>query len=556
MKSIFCFFVLIFITVPVFSQNWDWAKSYGMASDDTGSDITTDLDGFVYAVGRSSNGLEFDLDSIYSGCNYLVKLDSLGNEIWVQFIRSQSVSASWMKVATDNNNDVYVYDMLGVDTLIVQHDTLFRSEGNFYTLKFDENGTLLWSKVFGNAINGGFNNVRLGDFDISPLNELHFSGVFNDTMYFENNTLYAAEGRIFVLKMDVSGNDIMYAQFGNYMPGVLQDAYAIATDEKGCTYVSGRFHVTGVFGLDTLTTKPMFTELYLTKISASGQCLWVSHVTGISNGTGGVADAIEGFSLDWDNNEHIYLVGYYNSDVYFEDSTLIHSLPKTSWSGYLAKYDTAGTFKWVQHADQCYFGDVQCDVGGNVYLTGAYYNSFTHFNTVLVAPYINSDVFVAKLDSIGNPLWAQQVNGHAYMCEITAAKCSSNRVYLTGDYRNYVADFGGASLPAPLGDDIYMACIKSSVDNNMCSYSSLQDFGETMHQVIVYPNPNNGVFEVQVEGAEEYRVEVFSLDGKRMLIRDIQSENSLFEMGNPDAGLYIILLTIGNEQKEFKVIVY
>lgn len=554
MKKYITLLIFLFAVTITNAQTWQWGNNYGLSSGDSGSDITTDSEGNVYAVGRSSNGLEFNIDSIYTGCNYLVKYDSLGNEQWVEFIMNQSPGASWMKVATDSNNDIYVYDMLAVDTLVLQFDTLFKELGNFYVAKFDLNGTLLWARTFGKATSFTSNTVRLGDMDISIQDQIHFSGNFNDTIYFDNDTLYAENGRAFVLKMDISGNEIMYSQFGNFQPGILQDAYAIAADDLGATYVSGRFQIQGVFGIDTFYTQSNFTEFYLTKISPTGECLWASHATGINAGTGGIADAVEGFSLDWDNSDHIYVVGYYNSDIYFEDSTLLHPLPKSSWSGYLAKYDTTGSFKWVKHGDEFSFFDVQCDLDGNVYTIGPFHDSISYFDTTLYAPYVNSDVFASKFDSVGNPIWSIQIDGHAYQCEIAAPNCGSNRIYITGDYGNYAASFGGINLPVPNSDDIYVACIEDNSIVN-CGFNGVNDLSLKKDQIVLYPNPNLGEFWIVPSFTNPFQIEIFDLQGRLVHNEFGVTGTHQINLQNLKAGFYLAQIESSSYSTEIKFII-
>src|SRR5690606_37317829 len=110
-----------------------------------------------------------------------------------------------------------------------------------------------------------------------------------------------------------------------------------------------------------------------------------------------------GHALATDSLGNIYTTGQFAGTVSFATNTL------TSAGGndiYVLKLDSVGDVVWVQQ-----FGDAVGDIGrgidtdeaGNVYVTGQVRN-FPVFGT----SFGGNDIFVLKLDTTGNTVWAEQ----------------------------------------------------------------------------------------------------------------------------------------------------
>ena len=78
--------------------------------------------------------------------------------------------------------------------------------------------------------------------------------------------------------------------------------------------------------------------------------------------------------------------------------------------------------------------------------------------------------------------------------------------------------------------------------------------GETveMSKVSVYPNPNNGAFNVQnVLGA---KIELYDFLGKKVLVNN-ECESDTYRVDGVAKGSYILRVTKGKLQKKYKIIV-
>src|SRR5262249_37264688 len=117
-------------------------------------------------------------------------------------------------------------------------------------------------------------------------------------------------------------------------------------------------------------------------------------------------------------------------------------------AAFVAKLDTSGNFLWVQpflstSGDATTWG-IAVDASGYVYATG-YYTGLTSFGSTTLTSAGDQDVFVAKLDSGGNTVWAQGVAGPGGGWGFGVVPDTAGNVYVTGRFSN-TGTFGSFSL--------------------------------------------------------------------------------------------------------------
>lgn len=82
-----------------------------------------------------------------------------------------------------------------------------------------------------------------------------------------------------------------------------------------------------------------------------------------------------------------------------------------------------------------------------------------------------------------------------------------------------------------------------------CQYAmGTQSAADAGNSINLYPNPNNGVFCLQIENAEQQKViwDVFSIGGSYICGGHFNGQSEEIELGNISNGNYIMLLRIGN----------
>ena len=220
-------------------------------------------------------------------------------------------------------------------------------------------------------------------------------------------------------------------------------SYGIATDSSGNIYVSGGFTGTVDFdpgaGIKNKSTKTAnYSDPYVTKFDSAGNHLWVQ--------TWGGSSSDFSLNVNTDNVDNVYVVGWFGStSADFNPAGGDVRNSNGSWDVFLSKFDSAGNYQWARtwggaSGDMGYA--VSIDNTGNIYV-GGWFNDKVDFNPGLGVDNKTSngnwDVYLSKLDSAGNYLWAVTWGGTEQDIGYDVALDSGN-VYVSGAF-NGTVDF-------------------------------------------------------------------------------------------------------------------
>lgn len=241
------------------------------------------------------------------------------------------------------------------------------------------------------------------------------TGYFNDTVDFDPNlgvTELISNGSrdVFVQKLDPNGNLVWVNQFGG--PST-DEGSEIKVDEFGNVYTLGVFHGTVDFdpGADsTFLTSSSGPDIFLQKLSPNGDFIWAKRIGGWGFDYG------EDFVID--NQGNILIGGSFKTDIDVDPGPNVVSLISTGqYDGFIMKLDSNGDYIWGKHFgglddDKCH--NVAVDTSGNVIFTGIFENT-GDFDPGIGVTTLNStgsdDIFMVKLDSLGDFVWAQNMGG-------------------------------------------------------------------------------------------------------------------------------------------------
>ena len=226
--------------------------------------------------------------------------------------------------------------------------------------------------------------------------------------------------------------------------GAGQDnARKLAIDGSGNAYVVGNFTGPAQFGAITLGQagtggKP---QAYLAKYNAQGEVLWAKEAPAIV-----FADV----AIDADGNPCV--VGGFSGSGTFGGTVLTS---QADFDVVLAKYDPQGNVLWARAGgntpgSMLSVDALALDPAGNVYIAGGLSGSV---NIGGSAGALTSEgrlnLFVAKYDSQGNPLWARQGGGKGNECAAKGLGVdAAGNAYLSGFFGN-IATFGSTTLTNP-----------------------------------------------------------------------------------------------------------
>jgi len=176
---------------------------------------------------------------------------------------------------------------------------------------------------------------------------------------------------------------------------------SIALDDKGNSYATGNFSGTVTFGGYSLNSIGS-TDVFVVKINPSGTVLWAKRMGGNGNDFG------EDIAVD--KNGFSYIIGRYNGPSASFDS---FTLPNNGFSDvFIQKLDQEGNVIWVKGINGSYIelaGGIKVDDQGYVYTTGSF-NGTVNFGSITLYG-LNQDIFIQKMDSYGNVLWAKNYGG-------------------------------------------------------------------------------------------------------------------------------------------------
>ncbi len=205
----------------------------------------------------------------------------------------------------------------------------------------------------------------------------------------------------------------------------------ISSDPAGNIYVTGGFG--GTVDFDPGTGMQNFNSpglgLYMQKLDPAGQLSWVNTFTS--------AGSITAKKLKYYSNR-IYATGSYFQTVDFDPGPGNTSINASRYAdAYICKYTTGGNLLWAKtlgDSAAVSANDVFCDASGNV-ISGGHFIERGDFDpgtaTYYITPTGTFDVYISKLDSNGNFVWAKSfpglggefldamdmdANGNIYLC--------------------------------------------------------------------------------------------------------------------------------------------
>jgi len=170
-----------------------------------------------------------------------------------------------------------------------------------------------------------------------------------------------------------------------------------------------------------------------------------------------------GNSICVDSKGNAYVTGYYiNASVNFGGTTLTNA---GNDDAFVAKYDSAGNFKWAKNISGIlgeYGFGVAVDGSSNVYVTGYFSSPSTIIGSFTLYAGSNMKIFIAKIDSSGNVLWAHSEGGSSDVAVQGITVDTNCNFYLTGYFSGTSISFGSTTLIGNGTGTLFLAKFDSS----------------------------------------------------------------------------------------------
>ena len=432
-----------------------------------------DRDGNIFTTGLFFGTVDFDpsdgifnLSALGGREIFVSKIDPFGNLLWAKRFGGLGADCG-NSIALDSSGNIYI---AGNFSLTADFDpgagiANLTAAGleDIFILKLDSFGNYLWAKSIG-GIDGYDNATMAVDSNGNALITGNFSGTVDfDPSQATSNMVSSGNKDIFILKLDSSGNYLWAKSFGD----VNGDAgNSIAVDANGYVYTTGQFQGNIDFdpgqGIASITAGS--DDVFVLKLDSLGNYVWAKSM----GGSGGDYSN----SIQVDSTGNVYTAGQFGGTADFDPGLGTSNLVSNgSHDIFVSKLDSLGNFvwaKWMGGDDGDVAYSLALDSVGNVYTTGRFKGT-ADFDPGLGTSNLASkglyDIFISKLDSFGNFVWAKSFGGLTDDTGRSITTDSSSYVYAAGSFTG-IADFNPGSETSnftSIGDqDIFISKLDSS----------------------------------------------------------------------------------------------
>jgi len=256
---------------------------------------------------------------------------------------------------------------------------------------------VVWAKRY-----GGQNDKSPGDMVTDTDGNIYMTGYFSQQIQFGNTTL-TTQGvdATFVAKTDPSGNVLWATRFDGT---TINGGRRITVDVQGNIYTAGAFSSTTTFGTFTLQAESS-SDIFVVKQDPSGEVVWVTPFVGTQSFS--VYQAIV-----TDSQGNVYTAGNFRDEsITFGDFTLTRPVGATV-NAFIVKQDPSGNVLWAKNfgeTNSTFIWKITIDNLGNLYSIGDFSGIANFGNITMTNLGGKRDLFLAKLDTFGEVLWAKQL---------------------------------------------------------------------------------------------------------------------------------------------------
>ncbi len=308
-----------------------WNRRFGDPTAQAAFAAAVDGQGNIFITGHINGSVSFGndvLDAAATGDGdiFLAKLDPNGNPLWARHSAADGYQGVYYMTVDRDGNAVIVGETQG--TFVLGGESFTSGGGaDAFVAKFDQNGTYVWGKRFGEIDYDGAWGVVT-----DSQRSVYFTGTNCSPIDFGGGELpFAGECDGFLVKLDAAGKHVWTKSFGD--TGV-QQGIAVAADAQDNVVLTFQYMGTVDLGGEALSSLPMFGDTGVVKLDADGNHLWSKRLFN----TGKWANFVPAV----DSLGNVLIVGASNGSVDFGGGTMEAQGTDT----YIAKLDANGKHVW------------------------------------------------------------------------------------------------------------------------------------------------------------------------------------------------------------------
>ncbi len=362
-----------------------WFKTAGGTGSDEADKVFIADDGSIYVSGIIIGNTQFDgINVVVNGGPFagedifLAKLNSEGTYQWIKTYGS--IDQDLLTDMTMLNNELYLTGYYS-GTFSAPGGISLPAAGSGtakFVMKVAQDGTPIWAKNIGGT-----------SWIASDNDKLYIAGYFSGTANFENTTFISNGATdLFLSSYDLNGNLIWVKQFGGNGTESMRSLCFDRVSKK--IYWAGSFQNSMTMGSNILTSSGQM-DIFVSKFDVSGNNIWAKKAGGTAYEYAN-ATAV-------DAQGSVYISGYCMTTATFGNVNVISN---GQGDIYIAKYNSAGDFQWVQSggsSDQDVGNCLRTDNSGNIYLTG-FFSGAANFGNLSLSSNGVADVLLLKIADV------------------------------------------------------------------------------------------------------------------------------------------------------------
>lgn len=569
--------LLLLLKTALFAQApvLDWAAKFGGIRAEQGKSVVTDASGNIYSTGIFSGTADFDPSStvaqelIAFGTNldnpdvYIMKQNAAGGLIWAKQIGSNGVE-NVSSITIDNQGNVYTVGTSNGNTDFDPSPTsayILNSIGaiDCFISKLDSNGNFVWARRFGGTQYNVGNGIKT-----DSNGNVFIIGSFQGTTDFDPSAATTSltslvEYDVFISKFDALGNFIWVKRFGG---NSYQFGNAIDLDSQGNIYTTGSFQesvdfdpsITTSFNLVSGTSMNALSNIFVSKLDNDGNFLWAKQMGG--NVLSSVAA-----SLKLDNLGNVITTGYFTGTADFDPGSEVFSLSTVYRRNFISKLSSDGAFLWAKDftANDALQGiAISVDSSNNIYTVGKFLGTVDFDPNAGLYPITAisnvEDIYISKLDSAGNFVWARSISGP------TSYSRQSNSIWVDANNKILITGFFGDVCDFDPNDGVVNLTANGNFTDSFVLKMNQDELSSTAFlaksNLSIYPNPASSSLNLQLETPiQNANLKLISVTGQTVFeVNSISGSNFAYEVSYLHSGLYIVKIVAGKDSYTSKFV--
>lgn len=541
--------ICLFYSFSIKAQDatWEWAKSFGSDGLEHILEIKNDAEGNTYFSAYSKSdtlqigNVQIRKNPLVSAnyIDFIVKLNSEGSVLWVKswqtnrnifdFLLKQNGEIEIISsfFGSTYYSDDFPIDVSSISTTSYTLKIKLLSDGTTVDYTYNQqNATAKLSSVFHSYY--------------------YQNGTFSSTINLGSFSLNNSNGNNYIAKLD-SNNQVLWARtFSSASCWIDQ----IVANQEGEVFLMGSF-TSEDLTIDNLSITNanigsgiISSDVFFAKLNADGQAEWLYSV--------GEENIDQPGSMVMDKEGNITAVGsFYGTTCNINGTILVGN--GSCANTFIITFDK--DFSILKSKS---FGSENNNRSTNIAYNGTNYYVLGHVQGSMTIDGISFELdvstineFIIELNSnldLINSYWMENV-GNNFFIDLHYAQ--NNNFYVIGSYRLLGLTFGPHVLSSTTTTDNYDIFIAKL---HLGEYAGLQSEKESEKEILVYPNPNNGRFEIKNKSLEKTSFKISNALGQEIYNGSLNSENKLVDL-NLEEGVYVLTLWNGTVTKKEKFII-